>query len=84
MSEGRGSLKACLLQVRPLKTEGFGWVGGFPTSTARQNHLVAVTTTDAALAGVAQQVGVPSHVPKGCWFDSQSGHMPGLWFSPHM
>ena len=22
---------------------------------------------------------VPACEPKGCWFDSQSGHMPGLW-----
>ena len=32
-----------------------------------------------ALASVGQLVGVPSCEPKACRFNSQSGHMPGLW-----
>ena len=31
-----------------------------------------------ALVGVAQLVGASSHKTKGCGFNSQSGHMPGL------
>ena len=41
-----------------------------------------------ALPSVAQLVGAFSHEPKGGRFDSQSGHMPRLWFqslvSEHM
>ena len=32
-----------------------------------------------ALTGVAQLVGAFSHTPKGCGFDSQSGHITRLW-----
>ena len=35
--------------------------------------------TSLALAGIAQLVGTSSCKPKGCGFDSQSGHMPRLW-----
>ena len=31
------------------------------------------------LASVTQVVGVWSHEPKGCGFDSRSEHMPRLW-----
>ena len=30
------------------------------------------------MANVAQLVGAPSHLPKGCRFDPQSGHLPWL------
>ena len=32
-----------------------------------------------ALAGVAQWIECWPAEARGCWFDSQSGHMPGLW-----
>ena len=31
-----------------------------------------------ALASVAQWIECQAYKPKGRWFDSQSGHMPGL------
>ena len=35
--------------------------------------------TFAELAGVAQWIECWSANPEVHWFDSQSGHMPGLW-----
>ena len=35
-----------------------------------------------ALAGVAQWIECLAYEPKGCQFDSQSGHMHGLQLSP--
>ena len=37
-----------------------------------------------ALASVAQLVGTLSHKPKGCGFNSWSGHMPELWVQPRV
>ena len=31
---------------------------------------------------VAHLVGISSHLPKACGFDSQSGHIPRLWVQP--
>ena len=43
-------------------------------------HLPDVLKTMTwALAGMAQLVGALSCKPKCCWFDSWSGHVPGLW-----
>ena len=39
---------------------------------------IPVKMSTGALAGAAQSVGASSHKPKGCGFDSWSGHMPGL------
>ena len=41
--------------------------------------VLEVKENKAALAGVAQWIGVLVCEPKGCRFDYQSGHMPGLW-----
>ena len=37
-----------------------------------------------ALAIVVQLVGASSCKQKGCGFDSQSGHKPGLWVGPQL
>ena len=43
------------------------------------SRIYMLKSTIIALAGVAQLVGMTSHKSKGRKFDSQSGHMPGLW-----
>ena len=45
-----------------------------PETTSRDNFFFNII----ALAAVAQLVAVPSHTPKGCRFDSRSGHLPRL------
>ena len=37
------------------------------------------TTLFAVLASVAQLIGASPHLPKGCGFNSQSGHISRLW-----
>ena len=45
----------------------------------QSDWLVLFKTIKVAVIGVAQWVGHRSANQKGGQFDSQSGHMPGLW-----
>ena len=53
-------------------------IGG-PQAETQNNK---VKREKAALAAVAQLVGVSSCKLKGCGFDPRSGHIPRLWVRP--